>query len=197
MKNLKLELHFAATAALCLAGAAGADVVAWENCNLVIPNNIDGLYINVETRATGSAGSVTAGWDINPYSATSLTWFNATGTGMMRYPGVTSGSAGNLAQGTVIGASGSFGSGAVVVGSAAGNWVLNSVNVFGFRFIAADGLTHYGYGTFQIGSSISGADRTITNLYYESTAGVSITVVPAPGALALLSVAGLASRRRR
>ena len=27
MKNLKLELHFAATAALCLAGAASADVV--------------------------------------------------------------------------------------------------------------------------------------------------------------------------
>ncbi|MEY4534915.1 MAG: hypothetical protein RLZZ246_1233 [Planctomycetota bacterium] len=197
MKNLKLEMHFAAAAALCAAGAANAAVVAWENCNLVIPNTIDGLYINVETRATGSAGSVTAGWDINPYSATSLTWFNATGTGMMRYPGVTTGSAGNLAQGTVIGASGSFGSGAVVVGSAAGNWVLNSVNVFGFRFIAADGLTHYGYGTFQIGSSISGADRTITNLYYESTAGVSITVVPAPGAFALLGVAGLASRRRR
>jgi hypothetical protein len=197
MKNLKLEMHFAAAAALCAAGAANAAVVAWENCNLVIPNTIDGLYINVETRATGSAAGVVAGWDINPYSATSLTWFNATGTGMMRYPGVTTGSAGNLAQGTVIGASGSFGSGAVVVGSAAGNWVLNSVNVFGFRFVAADGLTHYGYGTFQIGSSISGADRTITNLYYESTAGVSITVVPAPGALALLSVAGLASRRRR
>ncbi|MEY4534912.1 MAG: hypothetical protein RLZZ246_1230, partial [Planctomycetota bacterium] len=27
MKNMKLELHFAATAALCLAGAASADVV--------------------------------------------------------------------------------------------------------------------------------------------------------------------------
>ena len=36
----------------------------------------------------------------------------------------------------------------------------------------------------------------ITNLYYESTAGASITV-PAPGALALLGVAGLAGTRRR
>jgi hypothetical protein len=176
MKNLKLELHFAATAALCLAGAAGADVVAWENCNLVIPNNIDGLYINVETRATGSAAGVVAGWDINPYSATSLTWFNATGTGMMRFPGVTTGSAGNLADGTVVGPTGSFGSGAVTVGSNPGNWVLNSVNKFGFRFVAADGLTHYGWGTFQIGSSISGADRTITNLYYETLPATSITV---------------------
>jgi len=176
MKNLKLELHFAATAALCLAGAASADVVAWENCNLVIPNNIDGLYINVETRATGSAGSVVAGWDINPYSATSLTWFNATGTGMMRFPGVTTGSAGNLADGTVVGPTGSYGSGAVTVGSNPGNWVLNSVNKFGFRFVAADGQTHYGWGTFQIGSSISGADRTITNLYYETLPATSITV---------------------
>ncbi|MFM1883807.1 MAG: hypothetical protein RJA05_2216 [Planctomycetota bacterium] len=201
MKTLKLDMHFAAAAALCAAGAANAAVVAWENCNLVIPNTIDGLYINVETRATGSAASGVAGWDINPYSATALNWFNATGTGMMRYPGVTTGSAGNLASALsgapiTVGASGSFGSGAVTVGSAAGNWVLNSVNVFGFRFIAADGLTHYGWGTFQIGSSISGADRTITNLYYESVAGVGI-VIPAPGAVALLGVAGLASRRRR
>jgi hypothetical protein len=160
------------------------------------------MYINVEARTSGSAGSVVAGWDINPYSATSLTWFNATGTGMMRYPGVTTGSAGNLASALnggapiTIGATGSFGSGAVVVGSAAGNWVLNSVNVFGFRFIAADGLTHYGYGKFQIGSSIFGADRTITDIYYEDVAGVAI-VLPTPGALALLGLAGLAGRRRR
>jgi len=196
LKN-RLAKHFAAAAAATVvAGAANAAVVAWENCNLVIPNTIDGLYINVEARTTGSAGSVVAGWDINPYSATSLTWFNATGTGMMRYPGVTTGSAGNLADGTVVGASGSFGSGAVVVGALPGNWQLNSVNKFGFRFIAADGLTHYGWGTFSIGSSISGADRMITNIYFESVAGVAITV-PAPGAIALLGLAGLAGRRRR
>ncbi|MFM9181000.1 MAG: hypothetical protein ACKOV8_07130, partial [Phycisphaerales bacterium] len=176
--------------------AANAAVVAWTNCNLVIPNTIDGLYINVQAQTTGSAGSVVAGWDINPYSATSLTWFNATGTGMMRYPGVTTGSAGSLAVGTVIGSTGSFGSGAVVVGSNPGNWQLNAVNYFGFRFVAADGGTKYGYGTFAIGSSISGADRTITNLYYEDVSGASI-VGPAPGAIALLGLAGFAGRRRR
>ena len=199
MLSNRLAKHFgAAAAAAVVVGSANAAIVVWENCNLVIPATIDGLYINVETRATGSAGSVTAGWDINPYSATSLTWFNATGTGMMRYPGVTTGSAGNLANGTVVGVSGSFGSGAVVVGSAAGNWQLNATNNFGFRFVAADGGTKYGWGTFQIGSSINGADRTITNLYFEDS-GASITVgaVPAPGAIALLGLAGLAGRRRR
>ena len=174
----RLEKHAIAASMVALGAtaAANAAIVAWTNCNLVIPNTIDGLYINVETRVSGSAGSVVAGWDINPYSATSLTWFNATGTGMMRFPGVTTGSAGNLADGTVVGPTGSFGSGAVTVGANPGNWVLNSVNKFGFRFVAADGLTHYGWGTFQIGSSISGADRTITNLYYESIGGTPITV---------------------
>ena len=194
----RLEKHLAValTAAAGIAASSDAAIVAWTNCNLVIPATIDGLYINVETRQSGSAGAGVAGWDINPYSATSLTWFNATGTGMMRFPGVTTGSAGSLAIGTVVGASGSFGSGAVVVGSAPGNWQLNAVNYFGFRFVAADGGTKYGYGTFQIGSSIFGADRTITNLFYEDS-GASITVVPAPGAIALLGLAGFAGRRRR
>jgi len=171
----RLGRHFAAALTTAVAAQASAGVqytpVTW-----VVPNNIDGLYINVETLATGSAGSGVAGWDINPYSATSLTWFNATGTGMMRYPGVTTGSAGSLVIGTSVGATGSFGSGAVTVGSAAGNWTLNSANYFGFRFIAADGLTHYGWGKFVIGASISGADRTITEIAWETTPGTAISV---------------------
>jgi MYXO-CTERM domain-containing protein len=200
MLSNRLAKHFAAAAAVTVvAGAANAGIVHWADANLVIPNNIDGMYINVETRATGSAGSGVAGWDLNPYSATSLTWFNATGTGMLRYPGVTTGSAGNLTLGTAVGATGSYGSGAVVVGSAAGNWQLNASNYFGFRFLAADGLTHYGWGRFVIGASISGADRMIAEIAFENTAGASIEVgaVPAPGAVALLGLAGLAARRRR
>jgi hypothetical protein len=196
MLSNRLAKHFAAAAAATtVAGAANAAIVHWANANLVIPATIDGLYINVETQTTGSAGSVVAGWDINPYSATSLTWFNATGTGMLRYPGVTTGSAGNLAGGTVVGATGSYGSGAVTVGSLPGNWQLNAVNTFGFRFIAADGLTHYGYGLMTVGAAIT--TRTITDIFYESTAATAITVVPAPGAIALLGLAGLAARRRR
>lgn len=171
--------RYAASAALVSASAAHAAIVAWTNCNLVIPNTIDGLYINVETRTFGSAGSVVAGWDINPYSATSLTWFNATGTGMMRYPGVTTGSAGSLDPCTVVGASASYGSGAVAVGTNPGQWRLNSVNYFGFRFVAADGSTKFGVGTFVIGSSIAGADRTITNIYYEDS-GASFVLCPPP-----------------
>jgi MYXO-CTERM domain-containing protein len=39
--------------------------------------------------------------------------------------------------------------------------------------------------------------RTVVDFAYESVAGESITVTPAPGALALLGVAGLAGTRRR
>ena len=174
----RLGRYLAACAAVTAAAAhhAAADVNYWPDAGLVVPATIDGLYINVETRTTGSSGSSTAGWDINPYSATSLTWFNAVGTGMLRFPGVTTGSAGNLALNTPVGPTGSFGSGSVVVGSAAGNWQLNSANYFGFRFTASDGLTHYGWGKFVIGSAINGADRTITELAWETEPNTPILV---------------------
>ena len=49
-----------AAALLAVGGLADADaaVVHWQNANLLIPNTIDGLYINVETQATGSAGGL-------------------------------------------------------------------------------------------------------------------------------------------
>jgi MYXO-CTERM domain-containing protein len=199
MLSNRLAKHFAAAAAASVvAGAANAAIVHWADANLVVPATIDGLYVNVETRTSGSAGSAVSGWDLNPYAATSLTWFNATGTGMMRFPGVTTGSAGNLALGTVVGAAGSYGSGAVTVGAAAGNWQLNASNYFGFRFVGADGGTKYGWGRFVIGASISGADRTIAEIAYEdSGASINVGTVPAPGAIALLGLAGLAHRRRR
>ena len=177
----RLTRHLAAGAAVVAAAPfmtvdQASAAVQYNAVSMVVPANIDGLYINVETLATGSAAGSVAGWDINPYSATGLTWFMATGSSMMRYPGVITGSAGNLAIGTMVDATGSYGSGAVTVGAAPGNWVLNSDNHFGFKFVAADGLTHYGWGTFHIGAAINGADRTITELAWETSADVGITV---------------------
>ena len=175
----RLTRHFAAGAVIAAAAPfmttdSASAAVQYSVVSWTIPANIDGLYINVETQATGSAGSVVAGWDINPYSATSLTWFNATGTGMLRYPGATTGSAGNLDVGTIVGATGSYGSGAVTVGAAAGNWQLNASNRFGFRFVAADGLTHYGWGTMVVGAAIT--TRTITEIAWETVAATPIAV---------------------
>jgi hypothetical protein len=73
--------------------------------------------------------------------------------------------------------------------------MLNAANYFGFYFVASDNLVHYGYGVMTIGANMG--VRTLTSVSYESVAETSITVVPAPGALALLGLAGIASRRRR
>jgi MYXO-CTERM domain-containing protein len=137
-----------------------------------------------------------------------MNFFNSTGGGQMRRAGVTTGTAGNLAVGTVVGAAGSFntGTGNVYGTTAAtglnGGWTLASENIIGFRFVAAAGTTHYGWMRFLMGAAGSAGTsmtRTVVDYAYESTAGESITVtgVPAPGALALLGLAGLATRRRR
>ena len=212
--KVKLSRHLAACSVAAIATCAAvapdakAVVIYYEpnsGAGWVIPATIDGLYINVETQATDSTAR--AGWDINPYSVGNLSWYNATGTGMLRYPGVTSGSAGNLALGTTVDSSGSYGSGAVVVGSAPGNWQLDATNYFGFRFLASDNQTHYGWGAMQVGSAIS--TRTITAIGWEDQAGVAILVgdtgapVPGPspasvpGPLPLFGVAAAFSWSRR
>ena len=197
----RLEKHFAvcaaAVATVACVGTANAAIVTW-NANLVIPNNIDGQYINVETQTYGSAAGLVAGWDLNPYgtSTTAMSWFAAAapsgcvmGTGQ---GGLTSAVA-SLSGGTLVGLTSTFGNTASSV--SAGGWMLNSANYFGFRFSGADALTHYGYGVMTVGATMG--VRTLTSVSFESDAGTGITVAPAPGALALLGLAGLATRRRR
>lgn len=196
----RFEKHIVAAATVAMsAAAANAAIVTW-NANLVIPNNIDGQYINVEAQTFGSAAGLVAGWDLNPYggSITSMSWFGAaapsgcvTGLGQ----GGTTIAVASLSGGTLVSAASTFGNTASSV--TAGGWVLNSANYFGFRFLAADGLTHYGYGVMTVGATMG--VRTLTSVFYESDAATGITVVavPAPGAIALLGLAGFASRRRR
>lgn len=57
---------------------------------------------------------------------------------------------------TRLGASGSFGSGTVTVGSNHGNWVRNADNYFAFRFVASDSLPHYGWGRMTVGAALTG-----------------------------------------
>ncbi len=209
MKNLKLEMHFAAAAALCVAGAANAAIVYSGVLNFVCAVDIDGCYINVQTGVLSNGpGSGVPGWDVNPYSTSGgMNFFNSTGGGQMRRPGFTTGTAGNLALGTVIGSAGSFntGTGNVYGTTAAtglnGGWTYQSENIIGFRFVAAAGTTHYGWMRFAMGpqgTSTAGPTRTVVDYGWETIANTSIIAgAPAPGAIALLGVAGLLSRRRR
>ncbi len=203
MSSNRLDKHFAvcaAAVATAVVGSANAAVVYSGVVNITVPANIDGVYIHVESGLTATAGSALAGWDINPYgtSLTGVSLYAASGTGFMRNPGAgTSTSRTNIADGTAIGATSFFyGSSNATIGTLVGQWTANSSGLFGFKFLADDGLTHYGWARLSIGANA--ATRTIVDYGYESTAGTAIGAgVPAPGAIALLGLAGLVSRRRR
>ena len=194
----RFEKHIVAAATVAMtAAAANAGLVTW-NANLVIPNNIDGQYINVETQTAGSAAGNVAGWDLNPYgtSTTAMSWFAAaapSGCVMGLGQGGATAAVASLSGGTLVSSANTFGNTASSV--TAGGWVLNSANYFGFRFVGADAGTHYGWGIMTVGATMG--VRTLTSVTFETTAGASVTVAPAPGALALLGLAGFAARRRR
>lgn len=205
----RFEKHVVAAAAVAMgaAAAANAAVVYSGLVNFACNIDVDGAYINVETNTLSNGpSSGVPGWDVNPYrsgTGSGLNFFNSTGGGQMRYPGLTTGVAGNLALDTSIGSTGSFNTSATAVtfGSAAGNWQYGAENVIGFRFVAAAGTTHYGWMRFLIGAQPASGNlvtRTVVDYGYESVAGTAILAgAPAPGAIALLGVAGLAGGRRR
>ena len=202
MRLNRLEKHLATAAvAAGLAGAANAAIITW-NINAAVPATLDGLYIKIDTQQfTSLAGTNLPGWDINPYGSTSMNFYaSATAPN----PATTyvrtqaSGGPSNLAAGTVVGASSVFANSTTAVISSAGaganGWSLNSVNYFGFRFHNnTTNAINYGFGAMQVGADSS--SRTLLFIEY-GDAGESV-VVPAPGAIALLGLAGLAGRRRR
>ena len=175
----RLSKHFLACAAalttVASVGTANAGVITWD-ANLVIPNNIDGQYINVETQAYGTAAGLVAGWDLNPYgtSTTAMSWFAAAAPSGcvlgLGQTGTTTAVA-SVASGTVVSSTSTYGNTASSV--TAGGWQLNADNYFGFRFKASDGLTHYGSGIMTIGATMG--VRTLKSVSYESDAGVAIT----------------------
>ena len=213
MLSNRLAKHFgAAAAAAVVVGSSNAAIVYSGVLNFSCAVDIDGCYINVETgQLSNGPGSGVPGWDVNPYSTSGgMNFFNSTGGGQMRRPGVTTGTAGNLALGTVIGAAGSYNTGTGnVYGTTSttgllGGWTYSSENIIGFKFVAAAGTTHYGWMRFAMGAAGSAGTsmtRTVVDFAWENSAGTSIEAgagaVPAPGALALLGLAGLAGRRRR
>ena len=206
MLSNRLAKHFgAAAAAAVVVGSANAAIVYSGVINFVCAVDIDGCYINVQTNTLSNGpGSGVPGWDVNPYSsAGGMNFFNSTGGGQMRTPGQTAGVAGNLALGTVVGSTGSYNtSTANVYANATGGWQYSANNVIGFRFVAAAGTTHYGWMRFAMGaagSSGTSMTRTVVDYAWNDVAGgtVEAGLVPAPGAIALLGLAGLAGRRRR
>jgi MYXO-CTERM domain-containing protein len=217
MSNMakRLDVHFAALAAVGAVGAMGAAqqaeaAVVWSGIvNLNITSSTNGLYLNVTNGANNqpgsTGGSTVPGWDVNPYSSTSLIYFNpTTPTGGVYVIGGGTGTApANLVPGTLISAASAFGSGTAPTTGTLPHVLNSDQNLIGFRFQdESDGnAIKYGWFRVSLSTSLSAQPRTLVEYAYESTAGVGIAAgVPAPsagmGALALGAV-GLLRRRRK
>jgi MYXO-CTERM domain-containing protein len=229
MKTLakRLDAHFAACAVVAAAAAAGgadAAIVYSGIRNIAIPANIDGVYLNLITGATGTSGASVTGWHINPFGATSLGFYMNYPTPDTYFMGTSSsGTAVSLTVGSVLryAQSGSattasssmstsyrwsYSNSGVSVGTAAGQWKLNSDNYIGIRSKNSSNEFMMAWMRIAVGATIT--DRTIVDWAYEtitsasapttsSTWSLQVGAVPAPGALALLGVAGLVGARRR
>ena len=202
----RLSRHtvLAVSAAGAFSGVASAAVSRWD-CNLSIPANTTGYFLNVDARTYGASG--VGGWDLQIYSnaaSPSIVFYFATGAG------VQSGSApfylpvANLPEGTLVSASAAFTTiddGATPATFAGGGpttggmWNRNAVNYFGFKFIGGDGAVHYGSGKMTVGANPN--TRTLNYLEYETVPGIGVIVAPAPGVLAVAGLCGLARSRRR
>ena len=208
MLSNRLAKHFgAAAAAAVVVGSANAAIVYSGVVNFACAIDIDGTYINVETaQLSNGPGAGVPGWDVNPYrsgTGSGLNFFSPTGGGMVSAAAGV-GSAINLAADTLIGSTSNFSSSTATIafGASAGQWQYGTNNLVGFRFVSAAGTTHYGWMRFLMGAQPATGNlvtRTVVDFAYESNAGASIGAgaVPAPGAIALLGLAGLAGRRRR
>ena len=207
MLSNRLAKHFgAAAAAAVVVGSANAAIVHSGIVNIEIASTTNGLYLNVITGANNipgnGGGGTVPGWDINPWSSTTLNFFNPsnpTGGVYVRTSTATPGVS-NLAAGTLIGASSLYTSGAAqTTGSNPFN-LNSSDNIVGFRFFnEASSTIHYGWFRVSLAGTLAAQPRTLVEYAYESEAGVAIAAgaIPAPGAIALLGLAGLAGRRRR
>ncbi|MCS7032660.1 MAG: hypothetical protein NZ561_01545, partial [Phycisphaerae bacterium] len=142
---------------------ANAVIVYSGSVAIPVPDNLDGVYLNVVTGATGSTGTSVPGWDINPYSVvagefnlwgwSTQTWYSSTGTiaGPYRVP-----------AGTVIGppATNYFRPGG---GTNVGPQMnLNSTdNYLGFRFQHEGNANQIHYGWVQFAFGANAGSRTI------------------------------------
>jgi hypothetical protein len=204
-----LPSALAAALSLGLASASNAAVVTSGPVNINIGGVPPGVFLDVVTGQVGTTFGGFPGYDLNLFGfGASLTVsgpiVNGAQTSTGGFARLNSGlNIANLAGGAVIGDLPNMfwqtGNAGITTTSPAGSpFFLNSTNNYaGFRFLnEATNQVHYGYLRLSIGSTL--ATRSIIEYAYEDVAGASI-FVPAPGALAVLAVAGIrgGGRRRR
>jgi hypothetical protein len=181
---------------------ADAAVVYSGIVNINIPSTTDGVYLNVVTGAFNFSSPGVAGWDVNPWSSTSLNMFTPTpNAGGGSYVGSGS-NYNNVAFGSQIGPASTYGSTGVNTINPATPLNLNSSNnLIGFRFIneANGNAIHYGWMRISLSNTPQSQPRAILDYGWDNVAGTPVSVFPEPGSLALLALgaAGLLRRRQK
>jgi hypothetical protein len=204
--KLHLALIAGATAVFAAAPAAEAAVIYTDltATPLVIPNNLDGVYLNILTGATGTSGLDVAGWDINPYNnGGGLTFYGsaspagilATGT-----PG-TSAQATALALGALISAAGQYNQ----FQTRGAAFQVTGQEFLGFRFLNENtNAINYGWALISTTASSGvnlGFPASILGYAYEDTgasiaAGAGLPAVPEPSTYAMFGLALAAAAGR-
>ncbi|MFN9124630.1 MAG: hypothetical protein ACK5WD_02230 [bacterium] len=190
-----------------LAPSADAAVVVSGPVNITIGGVPPGVFLNVVTGQVGTSFSGVPGADLNLFGfGASLTVSGPSVTGAQTPTGGfarlnNSNNVSNLASGAFVGDLPNMffqtiNASISTTGPTGSPFLLNSTNNYaGFRFFNEEtAQVHYGYVRLSIGATL--ATRSIIEYAYEDVPGASI-FVPAPGAVALLGVAGLVGSRRR
>ena len=195
---------FVVFASLSAAASIAHAAVIVVPTNLAIPVTPAGLYINIFSGISSTTASGAPGWDINVGGTHSLNFVSPGGYNFVRM-NLAPMSAGPSNVGGSYTISNMMPFASWISGGASNGFITNSsANFVGFQFVGNDSLTYLGWMQFSIGASVTGSDRKIVSYAYNTESittlgGNSIVtpIIPAPGALALLALAGFASRRRR
>ncbi len=202
----RLNMHFAAAAVVTVLASSAQAAIVYHGNTPIAPINGINTFIDLHNGAwTGQAGA--PGWDLR-LGAVGPSFLSL----QMSFPGgilTTNNFQGNptaslLAEGTVIGAQDQYSSGAdlqmLLPSSPSGQVAPNSTFMIGYELRQGEAARYFGWARFTVGADFHDG-LTLTDWAYESTSNTSIAAgagaVPAPGALALLGLAGLAGRRRR
>ena len=177
--------------ALSCASTVSMAAVVCNNTPISVPANIDGVYLNLVTGATGNAGSGVTGWDINLYQtgASALYFF---------WPSTPASSAGGASTATVydaltagapIGPAQTY-----IVNSGGGgpapyvNWQTAQTGKYlGVRFYN-EATTTINYGWLQLDTGASGGFPATINSYCYDNTGAQITAGTTPVSLQQFSI---------
>lgn len=190
-KNLGLA---AGALVLSFASASSMAAVLCSSAAVPVPANIDGVYMNLVTGATGTAGGGVAGWDINLYqtgtpAALYFFWpsspansFGGVATGTV-YDSLTNGAPIGPAQ-TYIVSSGGGGAPPYV------NWQTTTAQTgrfLGVRFFnEATSAINFGWLQIDTGAS-NGFPATVNQFCYDNT-GAEINAGTTPVSLQQFSI---------